>query len=179
VGRVTWADFTFMQSCYTGFWGHGWSLSVEEHFYIVLLVLLVLSPLLFPGSEFRWIPLYSAGRSSTLPGDKDGCWSGATTRRVIDPTQKKQHSKALRLSNVRPFVLYSLRHTFLTRLGESGCDAWTLARIAGDSSLTNVLTVCHPSEDSVFAVMEALGGHKIGHIEKIESNGRSAAQLSA
>jgi integrase len=32
---------------------------------------------------------------------------------------------------VRPFVLYDLRHTFLTRLGESGCDVWTLARIAG------------------------------------------------
>jgi hypothetical protein len=24
-----------------------------------------------------------------------------------------------------------LRHTFLTRLGESGCDAWTLMRVAG------------------------------------------------
>ncbi len=34
-----------------------------------------------------------------------------------------------------PFVLYSLRHTFLTKLGESGCDAWTLARIAGHSSM--------------------------------------------
>lgn len=48
---------------------------------------------------------------------------------------KKQHAKALKASSVRPFVLYSLRHTFLTRLGESGCDAWTLARIAGHSSI--------------------------------------------
>ena len=30
---------------------------------------------------------------------------------------KKQHANALKLSKVRPFVLYSLRHTFLTRLG--------------------------------------------------------------
>ncbi len=37
---------------------------------------------------------------------------------------------------VRPFVLCSLRHTFLTRLGESGCDAWTLARIAGHSNVS-------------------------------------------
>lgn len=36
----------------------------------------------------------------------------------------------------RPFVLYSLRHTFLTRLGESGCDAWTLARITGHSNVS-------------------------------------------
>ncbi len=48
---------------------------------------------------------------------------------------KKQHNRAVRLSKVRRFVLYNLRHTFLTRLGESGCDAWTLARIAGHSSI--------------------------------------------
>ena len=46
-------------------------------------------------------------------------------------------------SKVRPFVLYSLRHTFLTRLGESGCDAWTLARIAGHSQ--NVLSATERS----------------------------------
>lgn len=38
---------------------------------------------------------------------------------------KRQHRAALTNSKVRPFVLYSLRHTFLTRLGES---AATLGR---------------------------------------------------
>lgn len=64
-------------------------------------------------------------------------------------TLKEQHKKALRLSRVRPFVLYSLRHTFLTRLGESGCDAWTLARIAGHSSVAMSARYVHPSEDAV------------------------------
>jgi integrase len=64
---------------------------------------------------------------------------------------------------VRPFVLYSLRHTFLTRLGESGCDAWTLARIAGHSSIAISSRYVHPSEDTVLAAMSRLGGHKIGH----------------
>jgi len=32
-------------------------------------------------------------------------------------------------SKVRPFVLDTLR--FLTRLGQSRCDVWTLARTAG------------------------------------------------
>jgi integrase len=64
---------------------------------------------------------------------------------------------------VRPFVLYSLRHTFLTRLGESGCDAWTLARIAGHSSITISARYVHPSEDAVLVAMSRLGGHKIGH----------------
>jgi integrase len=76
---------------------------------------------------------------------------------------KKQHKRALRLSGVRPFVLYSLRHTFLTRLGESGCDAWTLARIAGHSSIAISARYVHPSEDSVLSAVERLSGHKIGH----------------
>jgi integrase len=67
---------------------------------------------------------------------------------------------------VRPFVLYSLRHTFLTRLGESGCDVWTLARIAGHSQIGISSRYVHPSEDAMFAAMSRLGGHKIGHSEE-------------
>ena len=80
-------------------------------------------------------------------------------------TLKKQHRKALRVSRVRPFVLYSLRHTFLTRLGESGCDAWTLARIAGHSSVAMSARYVHPSEDAVLAALDRLGGHNFGHNE--------------
>lgn len=71
-------------------------------------------------------------------------------------TVRKQHLKALRASGVRPFVLYSLRHTFLTRLGGSGCDAWTLARIAGHSSIQMSAKYVHPSEDAVLTAMARL-----------------------
>ena len=76
---------------------------------------------------------------------------------------KRQHRTGLRISKVRPFVLYSLRHTFLTRLGESGCDAWTLARIAGHSSIGISARYVHPSEDAVLTAMSRLGRHKFGH----------------
>jgi hypothetical protein len=76
---------------------------------------------------------------------------------------KKQHGKALRLSKVRPFVPYRRRHTFLTRLGESGCDVWTLVPIAGHSSISISPRCVHPSEDAVLDAMSRLGGHKIGH----------------
>ena len=76
---------------------------------------------------------------------------------------KGQHKKALAKSKVEPFVVYSFRHTFLTRLGASGCDAWTLARIAGHSSVAISARYVHPSEDSVLAAVERLGGHKFGH----------------
>jgi integrase len=84
----------------------------------------------------------------------------------LEPSSlKKQHKKALRLSKVRPFVLYSFRHTFLTRLGESGCAAWTLARIAGHSSIGISSRYVHPSEDAVTTAFLRLGGHEISHTD--------------
>jgi len=67
---------------------------------------------------------------------------------------------------ITPWVPYAFRHTFLTRLGESGCDAWTLARIAGHSSITISSRYVHPSEDAVLNAIAKLGGHKTGHTEK-------------
>lgn len=75
---------------------------------------------------------------------------------------KRQHRTALKQSRVRPFVLYSLRHTFLTRLRESGCDTWTLARIAGHSSIAISARYVHPSENAVLSAIERLGGTEMG-----------------
>jgi integrase len=105
-------------------------------------------------------------------------WPAATRSGHFESSSlKKQHARAFtrlaeeskkhNLKPVRRFVLYSLRHTFLTRLGESGCDAWTLARIAGHSSVAMSTRYVHPSEDAVFTAVERLGGHKIGHSAEI------------
>ena len=80
---------------------------------------------------------------------------------------KKQHSKTLRLSGVREVGLYSLRQTFLTRLGQSGCDTRTLARIAGHSSIAMSARYVRDSEDAVRLAVERLGGHNSGHISKL------------
>jgi integrase len=92
----------------------------------------------------------------------------ARTFKTLSEEAKKSDAKP-----VRKFVLYSLRHTFLTRLGESGCDAWTLARIAGHSSIAMSTRYVHPSEDAVFTAMERLGGHKIGHTTETANSERS------
>lgn len=68
-------------------------------------------------------------------------------------TIRKQHVQALKTCGVRRFVLYSLRHTFLTRLGASGCDVWTLARIAGHSSIQMSAKYVHPDEKAVLHAM--------------------------
>jgi len=105
-------------------------------------------------------------------------WPAPTLSGHVEPSSlKKQHRKALRLAGVRPFVLYSLRHTFLTRLGESGCDAWTLAPIAGHSSITISSRYVHPSEDAVLSAMSRLGGYKTGHSVEMEDC-ETASKLS-
>ena len=87
-------------------------------------------------------------------GDSNGKWT-------IEPsTVKKQHQRALRLSGVRPFVLFARRHTFLTRLGEAGCDAWTLARIAGHSSIALSARHVHPSQEAVMNIFSRLQASK-------------------
>lgn len=90
-------------------------------------------------------------------------WAAPTRSGHIEVSSlRKQHGAALKMSKVRAFVLYSLRHTFLTRLGESGCDAWTLARIAGHSSIAISSRYVHPSDDAVSAAISRLGSPSIG-----------------
>jgi peptidoglycan/LPS O-acetylase OafA/YrhL len=86
IGRLTWADLTFMQSYFTGFWGHGWSLSVEEHFYIILPLALMLSLALFPRSDFRWIPYALPVVMAVCLAMRAAVGPHATNRQVIDPT---------------------------------------------------------------------------------------------
>lgn len=114
--------------------------------------------------------------------DEGWVWPATAMSGHVEPCSlKRQHRKALRLSKVRPFVLYSLRHTFLTRLGESGCDARTLARIAGHSSIAISARYVHPSEDAVLTAVDRLGGHKTGHSqeERTETGERGNLLISA
>ena len=74
-------------------------------------------------------------------------------------------------------LLLPVRHTFLTRLGQSGRDVWTLARVAGHSSIAISARYVHPSEDAVLEAMERLGGHNSGHSEKLALLGKSRDPL--
>lgn len=77
---------------------------------------------------------------------------------------KSQHAKALKESGVRAFVLYTLRHTFLTRLGESGADPFTIKTVAGHSSISTSSRYVHPTPETVeraFARFEELSAQKV------------------
>ncbi len=62
---------------------------------------------------------------------------------------KNYHATALKESKVTKFSPYCLRHTALTNLAAAGCDAFTLARIAGHSTITITQRYCHPQADSI------------------------------
>jgi integrase len=72
-------------------------------------------------------------------------------------TTKDQHAIAVERSRVARFEPYILRHTALTRLAESGCDVFTLARIAGHSSITITQRYVHPQADAVDRAFKAFG----------------------
>jgi integrase len=87
----------------------------------------------------------------------------ATAGHIVPNTIYQPHLDAVTNSGIknREFVLYSLRHTCLTRWGASGMDAWSLARLAGHSSIKQSMTYVHSSDKSLHAaigLMNSAGG---------------------
>jgi len=56
----------------------------------------------------------------------------------------------------RQFVLHSLRHTFLTRLGLAGVEAFTIMKLAGHSSVTVSQRYVHPTPQAMENAVERL-----------------------
>jgi integrase len=81
-------------------------------------------------------------------------------------TLKKQHAAALRNSGVAPFVLYTFRHTCITRWAKH-MDPFTLHVLAGHTDMNTTKRYVHPSDADILEAMEkARGGHRIGHSPK-------------
>ncbi|MGA9526937.1 MAG: site-specific integrase, partial [Terriglobales bacterium] len=72
------------------------------------------------------------------------------------------------------FEPYVMRHTALTRMAPL-CDAFTLARIAGHSSITITQRYCHPQADAVDAAFSKFGNRK----EVVTEGGHHEKQLPA
>jgi integrase len=105
--------------------------------------------------------------------------SGSAIGHLARDTAKNQHGRALRLiadnhkegkgPALKPFPPYVLRHTALTRLGESGCDAFTLARIAGHSNIGMTMRYVHPQAEAIQRAFDKLGKsgtYKLGKTAK-------------
>lgn len=82
----------------------------------------------------------------------------------IEPSSlRRQHLKACELACVPRFDVYTLRHTFLTRMAPV-MDPWSLSYVAGHSSMSITKRYVHPQPDTIrdaIARGHALAGHKI------------------
>jgi integrase len=76
---------------------------------------------------------------------------------------KKQHAAAVKASKVPAFVLYTLRHTCITRWAKH-MDPFTLHKLAGHTDMNTTKRYVHPSDEDVLEAMERVrSGHKFGH----------------
>jgi integrase len=73
------------------------------------------------------------------------------------------------------FVVHSLRHTMLTRLGEAGADAFTIMKIAGHSSVTVSQRYVHPTPEGLERAFERLEKLNAVKYEQAEAEVRAEA----
>jgi integrase len=82
-------------------------------------------------------------------------------------TLKKQHAAALKASGISEFVLYTFRHTCITRWSKY-MDPFTLHVLAGHTDMNTTKRYVHPSDADILEAMEKVRGrHKIGHTAEI------------
>jgi integrase len=73
-------------------------------------------------------------------------------------------------------VIHSLRHTFLTRFGEAGADAFTIRKVAGHSSVTISERYIHPTPEGQERAFERFANLNQTAVEKAEK-GKELLQL--
>jgi len=73
----------------------------------------------------------------------------------------------------KDFVIHSLRHTFLARLGETGADAFTIKKVAGHSSVTISERYIHPTPEGQERAFERSANLNQTAVEKVEKDAES------
>ncbi len=75
----------------------------------------------------------------------------------------------------KDFVIHSLRHTMLTRLGEAGADAFSIMKIAGHSSVTVSQRYVHPTPEGMDRAFERLESLNAAKFQEAEIEAKEAA----
>lgn len=82
---------------------------------------------------------------------------------LLVSTLDHQHTRLRKLLKLpADFVIHSLRHTYGTRLGESGADAFTIMRLMGHSSVTVSQRYVHPTPEAMERAVSRMAGLRAG-----------------
>ena len=129
---------------------------------------------IYHGEAVKKLTAASVAYAEWKKGGSEGDWMDAVKAATnLEAEYLKRHSGVIQ-AGWKGFEPYCLRHSALTRLAESGCDAFTLARIAGHSSITITQRYCHPQADAIERAFGNLsGGHKIGHTPELPEKSES------
>lgn len=92
-------------------------------------------------------------------------------------TLRDQHDGVREKLKIRDeFVIYSLRHTFGTRLGESGADAFTIMRVMGHSTVTVSQRYVHPTPETLERAFERLEERNKRAADRLKEGDEKAAE---
>src|ERR1022692_1930007 len=95
---------------------------------------------------------------------------------ILGTSLDHQHAtvrEALKLP--QDFVVHSLRHTMLTRLGEAGADAFSIMKIAGHSSVTVSQRYVHPTPEGMDRAFDRLESHNAEKYGQVEAEAKAEA----
>src|SRR5438093_700025 len=100
-------------------------------------------------------PRVAAIANSRIPASQNGWIFPAPTRsgHMEGSSVRKQQVRVFRVTGIKPFELYCLRHTCLTRWAPKK-DPFTLAYLAGHSDISITKRYIHPEDETVKAAME-------------------------
>jgi integrase len=133
--------------------GHSGLLQITEGKSKAARRMLPLVHAVYQALKARWTSAGSPEEGWVFPADTtSGHIEGGSAKnyhaRALDSIRKDAEAKQIE-NRLKPFPPYTMRHTALTRLADAGCDAFTLARIAGHSSITITQRYCHPQADAI------------------------------
>lgn len=112
----------------------------------------------------QWLGAASAAYETRKEGGSNGDWLDVVGSASKLETEFLRRHRTTIQKGWKRFEIYCLRHPALAILAESGCDAFNLARIAGNSSITITQRYCRPQADAIErAFGNSSGGHRIGH----------------
>jgi integrase len=83
----------------------------------------------------------------------------------------QQHSALRKLLKLpADFVLHSFRHTYGTRLGETGADAFTIMRLMGHSTVTVSQRYVHPSPEAMENAVSRMEAWNAARLQGVGTN---------
>ena len=124
--------------------------------------LLPMVPVVYRTFKSRWESQDCPSTGWVFPtGSRSGHMQEGSAKQWHDAalaTLDKAWKENPALPEVKPFPPYTLRHTALTLLSKAGCDAFTLARIAGHSNITTTMRYIHPQAEAIEQAFAKIAG---------------------